>query len=154
MNEIKRLKAWIRKRIENWEDTVCALGFIGIVFNLLVTVFFAAGKQSPIAFLFLAGIIMHVIGVKFLTYEHEIETEDENLKVFLKRVGECCKMMDTSAAKIEVMPDNYQTISYVVLMKALKDYGFCAMESTWQPFTEKDYDKGSMLYLTRSRNNA
>lgn len=81
MNEVERLKVWYKKRIEDWDETICALGFAGIVFNLFVAVFFAAGKQNPIAFLFLAGIIMHAIGVRFLIHEHEIEAEDKNLNV-------------------------------------------------------------------------
>ena len=152
MNEIKRLKAWYKKKIENWEETVCALGFTSLILNLLLMTFFLVTK-GKIGLLFLLAVIVQGFGITFLTHEYEIESEEENLKVFMKRVGECCKIMETSAAKIEIRSDKYQTISYDVLMKALKDCGFCAMESTKQPFTEKDYNIGRMLYLTRSHNN-
>lgn len=147
MNEIKRFKAWYKKRIEDWDETICALGFAGIVFNLLATVFFAAGKQSPIAFLFFAGVIIDVIGVNFLTHEYEIESREENLKIFLKKVGECLEKMTTPEDKIEIASHNYQTVPYDMLIKALGDYGFCATNSTWRPFTENDYDRSSTLYL-------
>ena len=152
MNEVKRLKAWYKKKIEDWENTVCALGFISMILNLLLMTFFLVTK-GKIGLLFVLSVVIQGFGITFLTHEYEIESEEENLKVFMKRVGECCKMMDTSAAKIEIRSDKYQTISYDVLMKALEDYGFCALESTWKPFTEKDYDMSRMLYLTRSHSN-
>lgn len=153
MNEVERLKAWYKKKIEDWENTVCALGFTSLILNLLLMTFFLVAK-GKIGLLFLLAVIVQGFGINFLTHEYEIESEEENLKLFMKRVGEGCKMMDTSAAKIEVMPDNYQTISYVVLMKALEDYGFCAMNPSWGPFTLKDYDMSKILFLTRSHNNA
>lgn len=151
MNEVERLKAWYKKRIKNWDETVCMLGFTSIVLNLLATVFFAAGKQSPIAILFFAGVIIDVIGVNFLTHEYEIESREEFLKIFLKKVIKCSE----TEGKIEVTASasDYQKIPYDMLMKALGDYGFSVTNTSWLPFTEKDYDRGSTLYLIRGRSN-
>lgn len=152
MNEVKRLKAWYKKKIENWEETVCALGFTNLILNLLLMTFFLVTK-GKIGLLFLLAVIVQGFGINFLTHEYEIESEEENLKVFMKRVGEGCKMMDTFDAAMEISSHNYQKISYDVLMKALEDYGFCAMNPSWRPFTLKDYDMSKILYLTRSHNN-
>lgn len=152
MNEVKRLKVWYKKKIEDWENTVCALGFASLILNLLLMTFFLITK-GKIGLLFLLAVIVQGFGINFLTHEYEIESEDENLKIFMKRVGECCKIMDTFGAAIEVSSHNYQTISYDVLMKALGDYGFCATNPSSNPFTLKDYDMSKMLYLTRSHSN-
>lgn len=149
MNEVKRLKAWYKKKIENWDETVCALGFVGIVLNLLATVFFAAAKQSPIAFLFFVGVIIDAIGVNFLTHEYEIESREEFLKVFLKKVIKCSE----TEGKIEITSHNYEKIPYDMLMKALGDYGFSVTNTSWLSFTEKDYDRGSTIYLIRNHSN-
>jgi len=152
MNEIKRLKAWYKKRIEDWENTVCALGFISMILNFLLMTFFLVTK-GKIGLLFLLSVVVQGFGITFLTHEYEIESEEENLKIFMKRVGECYKMMDTFGAAIEISSHNYQKISYDVLMKALGDYGFCATNSSSNPFTLKDYEMSKILYLTRSHGN-
>lgn len=149
MNEVKRLKAWYKKKIEDWENTVCALGFTSLILNLLLMTFFLVTK-GKIGLLFLLAVIVQGFGINFLTHEYEIEKEDENLKIFLKKVIKFFENGDSA----EIPSHYYQKISYDMLMKTLKDYGFCAMESTWQPFAEKDYNIGRMLYLTRSHNNA
>lgn len=146
MNEIKRLKAWYKKRIEDWEGTVCTLGFISIVLNLLIMTYFIATKGA-IGLLFLFSVIIQTFGINFLTHEHEIERDDENLRIFLKKVDKCCRIAITPDYKIEIAPHNYQSIPYDMLIKALEDYGFCVKNPSWEPFTLKDYDKGSMLYL-------
>ena len=149
MNEIKRLKAWYKKKIENWEETVCALGFTSLILNLLLMTFFLVTK-GKIGLLFLLVVIVQGFGITFLTHEYEIESEEENLKIFLKKV---IKFFETGDGA-EIPSRYYQKISYDVLMKTLKDYGFCAMTPSLNPFIEKDYDMGKMLYLTRSHNNA
>ncbi len=145
MNEIKRLKAWYRKRIEEWDGTVCALGFISMVLNLFAMVFFLTTKGA-IGLLFILSVVIQGFGINFLTHEHEIESQEENLKIFLKTVIKCSKTKDS----IEIARHNYQKIPYDMLMKALGDYGFSVTNTSWKPFTEKDYDKGSMLYLVRA----
>lgn len=152
MNEIERLKAWYKKKIENWDETVCALGFTSIVLNLLLMVFFLVTKGA-IGLLFLLSVIIQAFGINFLTHEYEIESREENLKIFLKKVSECLEKMTTPEDKIEIASHNYQTVPYDMLIKALGDYGFCAANSTWRPFTENDYDRGSTLYLIRGRSN-
>lgn len=148
MNEVKRLKAWYKKKIEDWENTVCALGFTSLILNLLLMTFFLVTK-GKIGLLFLLSVVIQGFGITFLTHEYEIESEEENIKIFLKRV---IKFFETKDGT-EIPSRYYQTISYDVLKKILKDYGFCAWGLTWEPFTEKDYDKGSTLYLTRSHSN-
>lgn len=152
MNEIKRLKAWYKKKIEDWENTVCALGFISMILNLLLMTFFLVTK-GKIGLLFLLVVIVQGFGISFLTHEYEIENEEENLKIFMKRVGEGCKMLDTFGAAIEISSHNYQAISYDVLMKALGDYGFCATNTSSNPFTLRDYEMSKILCLTRSHSN-
>ena len=152
MNEIERLKAWYKKKIENWDETICALGFTSIVLNLLTMTFFLVTKGA-IGILFLLAVIIQVFGINFLTHEYEIESREEKLKIFLKKVGECCVKMTTPESKIEIASHNYQTIPYDMLMKALGDYGFSVTNTSWLPFTEKDYDRGSTLYLIRSHSN-
>lgn len=144
MNEIKRFKAWYRKRIEDWEETICALGFISMILNLLAMVFFLVTK-GPIGLLFLLSVIIQGFGINFLIHEHEIEEKEENLKIFLKKVIKCSKTKD----RIEVASHNYQKIPYDMLMKALEDYGFCAKTCFNKPFMEKDYEGNQMLYLVR-----
>lgn len=151
MNEVKRLKVWYKKRIEDWDGTVCTLGFISIVLNLLVMIYFIATKGA-IGLLFLFSVIVQTFGINFLVHEHEIERDDENLRIFLKKVDKCFKIVTTSENKVEIASHNYQTIPYDMLMKALEDYGFCAKNPSWESFTQKDYDKGSMLYLIRAYN--
>lgn len=148
MNEIKRLKAWYKKKIENWDETVCALGFTSIVLNLLLMVFFLVTK-GVIGLLFLLSVIIQAFGINFLTHEYEIESREEFLKVFLKKVIKCSETKD----RIEIARHNYQKIPYDMLMKALGDYGFSVTNISWKSFTEKDYDKGSMLYLVCGRSN-
>lgn len=148
MNEIKRLKAWYKKKIEDWENTVCTLGFTSLILNLLLMTFFLVTK-GKIGLLFLLAVIVQGFGITFLTHEYEIESEEENLKIFLKKVGECLEKMTTPEDKIEIASHNYQTVPYDMLIKALGDYGFCAANSTWRPFTENDYDRSSTLYLVR-----
>lgn len=150
MNEIKRLRAWYKKRIEDWDNTVCALGFISMVLNLLIMVFFLTTKGA-IGLLFLLSVVTQGFGINFLTHEYEIERDGENLRIFLKKVDMCFKMATDSENKIEIASCNYQTIPYDMLMKALEDCGFCPKNPFWKPFALKDYDKGSMLYLVRTR---
>lgn len=148
MNEIKRFKAWYRKKIEDWDGTVCVLGFTSIVLNLLLMVFFLVTK-GKIGLLFLLSVIVQTFGINFLTHEYEIESREENLKIFLKKIIELFETED----KIEVATRDYQKIPYDMLMKALGDYGFSVTNTSWLPFTEKDYDRGSTLYLIRGRSN-
>lgn len=151
MNEVKRLKAWYKKKIEDWENTVCALGFISMILNLLVMVFFITTKGA-IGLLFLFSVVSQAFGINFLTHEYEIEKNEENLKIFLKKVNKCSKKIIIPSDKIKIASHNYQTVPYDMLMKALGDYGFCATNPLWDPFTEKDYDMGLMLYLKRIHN--
>lgn len=151
MNEIKRLKAWYKKRIEDWEGTVCTLGFISIVLNLLIMTYFIVTKGA-IGLLFLFSVIIQTFGINFLTHEYEIERDDENLRIFLKKVDKCFKMATDSENKVEIASHNYQSIPYDMLMKALENYGLCAKNPFWNPFALADYDKGSTLYLIRARN--
>lgn len=148
MNEIKRFKAWCKKRIEDWEETICALGFTSLILNLLLMTFFLVTK-GKIGLLFLLSVVVQGFGINFLTHEYEIESREENLKIFLKKVSECLEKMTTPEDKIEIASHNYQTVPYDMLIKALGDYGFCAANSTWRPFTENDYDRSSTLYLVR-----
>ena len=85
MNEIKRLKAWYKKKIEDWVNTVCALGFTSMILNLLLMTFFLVTK-GKIGLLFLLVVIVQGFGITFLTHEYEIEEEEENLKIFLKKI--------------------------------------------------------------------
>ena len=149
MNEIKRLKAWYKKKIENWEETVCALGFTSLILNLLLMTFFLVTK-GKIGLLFLLVVIVQGFGITFLTHEYEIEEEEENLRIFLKKVIKFFENGDSA----EIPSRYYQKISYDVLMKTLKDYGFHAMNSSSSTFIEIDYDRSKVLYLTRSHNNA
>jgi hypothetical protein len=149
MNEIKRLKAWYKKKIEDWENTVCALGFISMILNLLLMTFFLVTK-GKMGLLFLLSVVIQGFGINFLTHEHEIESREEFLKIFLKKIIKCSKTKD----RIEIASHNYQKIPYDMLIKALGDYGFSVANISWKPFTEKDYDKGSMLYLIRGHRNA
>lgn len=151
MNEVKRLKAWCKKRVEDWDNTVIGIGLISIILNLLVMTYFITTKGA-IGLLFLFSVIVQASGISFLTHEYEIERDDENLRIFLKKVDKCFKMATTSENKIEIASHNYQTIPYDMLIKALEDYGFCAKNPFWKPFTLKDYDKGSMLYLIHFHN--
>lgn len=148
MNEIKRFKAWYKKRIEDWDETVCTLGFTSIVLNLLLMVFFLVTKGAIIGLLFLLSVIIQAFGINFLTHEYEIESREEFLKVFLKNVIGRFEAED----RIEVATRDYQKIPYDMLMKALGDCGFSVTNIYWKPFTEKDYDKGSTLYLARTHN--
>lgn len=148
MNEIERLKAWYKKKIEDWENTVCALGFISMILNLLLMTFFLVTK-GKMGLLFLLTVIVQGFGISFLTHEYEIESEEENLKIFLKKV---IKFFETEYST-EIPSRYYQKISYDVLMKALGDYGFCATNSYSNPFTLKDYEMSKILCLTRSHSN-
>ncbi|MBP5774025.1 MAG: hypothetical protein J6W35_08235 [Eubacterium sp.] len=154
MNEIKRLKAWYKKRIENWDDTVMGIGLIGMILYIFAAIVSVIAWQSSIAILFAAGMVTCPLGANFLVHEHEIERNDENLRIFLKKVDKCCRIATIPDYKIEIASHNYQSIPYDMLMKALEDYGFCVKNPSWEPFTLKDYDKGSMLYLylVRTRN--
>lgn len=153
MNEIERLKAWYKKKIENWDETVCALGFTSIVLNLLLMVFFLVTKGA-IGLLFLLSVIIQAFGINFLTHEYEIESREEFLKIFLKKVvGKCCATMTTPEYRIEVATCDYQKIPYDMLMKTLVDCGFSVTNISWEPFSEKDYDRGSTLFLVRGRSN-
>lgn len=156
MNEIKRLKIWYKERIEDWENTVTAIGFGGVILNLIAMVIFATvGKL--IAFLFLASLIVWVFGINFLTHEYEIEKSEENLKIFLKDVDEHFKRVTTSLY-IKISSYKYQTIPYDMLMKALEDYGIYAKtlgwgpdieKDYWEPFEETDYEYNRALYLIK-----
>ena len=152
MNEVERLKAWYKKKIEDWDETICALGFTSIILNLLTMTFFIVTKRK-IGFLFLLAVIVQALGINFLTHEYEIESREEFLKEFLKKVIKCSEKMTTPEDKVEIASHNYQKIPYDMLMKALGDYGFSATNVYWNPFTEKDYDRGSALYLIRSHSN-
>lgn len=152
MNEVERLKVWYKKKIEDWDSTVCALGFTSMILNLLTMTFFLVTKGN-IGLLFLLAVIVQGFGISFLTHEYEIESREEFLKVFLKKVIKCYEKITTSDGKIEIASHNYEKIPYDMLMKALGDYGFSVTNTSWLPFTEKDYDRGSTLYLVRSHSN-
>lgn len=152
MNEIKRFKAWCKERIEDWDNTVMGIGLISMILYIFAAIVSVIVWQSSIAILFAAGMVVCPFGANFLVREHEIERDDENLRIFLKKVDMCFKMATYSESKIEIASCNYQTIPYDILMKALEDCGFCPKNPFWKPFALKDYDKGSMLYLVRTRN--
>lgn len=118
-----------------------------MILNLLIMVFFLETKGA-IGLLFLLCVVVQGFGINFLTHEYEIESREENLKTFLKKIIKC-----SAKDRIEIASHNYQKIPYDMLIKALGDYGFSAANISWKSFTEKDYDEGSMLYLIRGHRN-
>lgn len=73
MNEIKRLKAWCKKRIEDWDETVIGIGLIGMILYIFAAIVSVIAWQSSIAILFAAGMVACPLGANFLVHEHEIE---------------------------------------------------------------------------------
>lgn len=75
MNEIKRLKAWCKERIEDWDDTIMGIGLIGMIFYIFAAIVSVIVWQSSIALLFAAGMVVCPLGANFLVHEHEVESK-------------------------------------------------------------------------------